>query len=304
MIPARNQLACGCFALAALLSGDWAAWPIMNASGQVRDAAGRAVPRARVTVQSVDGERRYASTTTDGEGRFAMAIGGIDVREVELLVEADRFALGGGRTSPAHLECLAITLHHVVDQAFLDRLLAEQDPAVRREAIAELLSLDLDEDHLPVVFPYLGRLRADLRAAVAGAEPGALVAKDRRDQTRTELRESAKSLLALWGDPQDRDLTAARPEHPAALEDAPPGVIGATPAAVCAAWTEVHFRAEKVKKPWTWHRCDPPVLDPAGTRAMMKFEVRYAHWEYDLLLFLVHEGQVWRLRSVMQWRIT
>ncbi|HEV3456294.1 MAG TPA: carboxypeptidase-like regulatory domain-containing protein, partial [Thermoanaerobaculia bacterium] len=91
MIPDRNQLCCGCFALIALLGGDWAAWPIMNASGQVRDAAGRALPRARVTVQSVDRERRYGTTTTDDEGRFAMALGGIDVREVELLVEADRF---------------------------------------------------------------------------------------------------------------------------------------------------------------------------------------------------------------------
>jgi hypothetical protein len=303
MIPDRNQLCCGCFALIALLGGDWAAWPIMNASGQVRDAAGRALPRARVTVQSVDRERRYGTTTTDDEGRFAMALGGIDVREVELLVEADRFELGGGRYSPADLECLTITLHHSLD-ALLDRLQAERDPAARREAVAELLSMPLGGDELELVFPYIGRLRADLRAAAAGAGPSPLVPKDERDRARAELRESARWLLRLWGDPQDRDVAAAVSDDSPILQDAPPGVTGATLAEVCAAWSEVHFRAEKVQKPWTWHRCDPPAIDPSGTRAVMTFEVRYAHWDYAMLLLVVREGNVWRLRSVMTSRIS
>lgn len=73
---------------------------------------------------------------------------------------------------------------------------------------------------------------------------------------------------------------------------------------MCAAWTEVHFRAEHAQPPWTWHRCDPPVLDPTGTHAMILFEVRYAHWAYDMLLFLQREGDAWRLHTAVESMIT
>jgi len=81
------------------------------------------------------------------------------------------------------------------------------------------------------------------------------------------------------------------------------GVQGATPAEACLAWTGAHFRAEGVPQPWTWHFCDEAVIDPAGTKALVKFRVRYAHWAYEQYLVLEREKEIWKLRRVVPGQI-
>ncbi len=159
--------------------------------------------------------------------------------------------------------------------------------------VMQLLAATGAPNRVEAVFPYLGRLREDLRGVATGA-PGPLEGN----------RQAACWLLLAWGDRRDEDLRAILAPRNPTLREAPPGVAGATLEALCTAWADVHFRAEGAKKPWTWHYCAPPTLDPTGTHAMMKFEVRYAHWAYELVLYLVRDSESWRLRSVENGWIT
>lgn len=193
-----------------------------------------------------------------------------------------------GKVPPPSDSHDTITVERTTGASFMDRLVAEPDGASRRELLVRFLAATMEDESY---FPYLGRLRADLRRVATGV-PGFELAQ--------ALTFSAKVGLLEWGDPEDQALNAATQKEAWWFNDAPPGVAGPTLEAVCAAWAEAHFRAEKAKKPWTWHRCTAPTLDPTGTHAIMRFEVRYAHWEYELVLYLVREGDVWRLRLYRQ----
>jgi hypothetical protein len=187
-------------------------------------------------------------------------------------------------TSPlwaAQVECPnpEIVREQTLDRTFFDRLLAQTSPEERRRGVLEMLAARNAMD-LKTVFAELGGVREDLRQVVRCEEAGAPVYQD--------LGDRAGELLALWDDPADKDLAE---------------VQGATPAEACLAWTGVHFRAEGVPQPWTWHFCDEAVIDPAGTKALVKFRVRYAHWAYEQYLVLEREKEIWKLRRVVPGQI-
>ena len=182
-----------------------------------------------------------------------------------------------------------VALARNVDRAALDALVALPEP-LRQRRLIEILKSNYSEQ-IGLLFTYVGRLRPELLAVAGTTDPSIEAAQ----------RDTARFLLALWGDPADIDLPRGESLD---VADAPAGIAGAGPEEACEAYVVPHFTKEEVKPPYTLHRCGQPMLDPDGTRALVEFTVRYAHWAYWELLVVVREGERWRLRSVVHWGIT
>lgn len=281
---ATSAVLCGfrVVALAASLASAGAAASAATIRGQIHDVTSHPIPGAAVVVTSLDWNKRYATAITDGEGRFAVALSDATQASLWVRATADGFELGGAQYFPQKPQDLDVTLERRIDAAFLDRLIVASDPGVRRELVVQFLHGDR---HIETVFPYLGRLRSDLRKATTAP---------RNDPREPDTRGAARALLQAWGDPADDQVTKAFWPESYKVEE-PQGVTGATLEVVCSSWAEVHFRQQQAEKPWPEYRCSTPTLDPTGTHAMMRFEVG---GYYQQLLFLMRDGSHWRLRTV------
>jgi hypothetical protein len=280
----------------ALLLGAAKSSSTLELRGVVVDQSERPLAFARVEVATLNHKRIWASVLTDGDGRFTLLAPGVHDENFEVTASAAGFLDWGWSYSRPPEEEIHARLERRVDAAFLDHILAESDPVARRRDVVLLLAAGFGNSEPGLQFTYAGRLRADLRQAIQDTE-----STPKLDEPQ---RGAARFLLALWGDPADDDLVAPGKEHDSTLTEAPPGLVGATPAAACEAYVVPHFNGQHVKPPYTYHACGEAAVDPTGSRALLTFLVRYAHWYYSELLVIVREGEHWRVRTVVRWEIS
>jgi hypothetical protein len=256
-------------------------------AGLVTDRRGRPVAGARV-VAEVERGAPSLETTTDADGRYRVPAPGLG-DGVSLTVTAPGFERWSVSTVRATDGSVDVRLDRALDDGLWRDLAAAADPAERLWLALEVVGArTMGAVEAPAVFAHLGALRAELRAVAQST------AFARPDDRIFSPRGRALSLLAAWGDPADAALVAPWRAETRGVLPLPTQTRAATIGAVCALWADDHFRREKVETR-TWHACDEPVLSADGARALTEFRVRYAHWGYSQLLFLVKESEGWRL---------
>ena len=171
--------------------------------------------------------------------------------------------------------------HALPVDAVLSDLAREADPAERLWLMLELTGPRPPEWDRVRLFQVTGDLLPELRALV---DSGRFI---RTDADRDSPAARARAMLAWWNDPQD----AGRIGPPDADRRATPALAAADPWALCSAFTEHHFDAEGFKDPTTrtWNACTSVDLSRDGSRALISFEVRYAHWGYQIRLSAIQE---------------
>ncbi len=278
--------------IAIVMSGCASAPAVTAASGQVVDALGRPVNGARVTVRT-QSQKPVGAGVTDADGRFAFALAPRHGAEADLTVEADGYVRWSYGADWKQLTGYRLSLDRKVDPAYLIALRAVSDPAERATRMAEILAAGEVHYAVEPLFPFLGELRQDLLNASA---PPA--------QTRTDklVVDRALELLAFLGDPRDRERLAPWLAANRWFDASPQPLTAPSLDALCTAWAAVHFANERLKQgEWPPHECTYAVLDFAQTRAMMLFQVDYAHWRYNMYLVFDRDGkdQPWQLRAVV-----
>jgi hypothetical protein len=175
--------------------------------------------------------------------------------------------------------------------SYVESIAEAKDRGRKVELLLGLLGLSAQEMKVPVLYPYLGRLRQDLldinasrlfeKAGPGGEAPGHV----------------ARLLLAYWQDPADDKLTMAwlKVTENGYAPAIPIG--GATIEEVCNAYAELHFRADKEKgKELPLFHFEPALLGPRGERGLVEFVVKYSNWGYGQTLVLRKEGEEWHMR--------
>lgn len=267
--------------------------------GQVTDLRGK--PLAGVTVSAQSWQSvPLGSAHSDAQGRFRIGISKDNATsDITLSTEPPgylRYALTGFK---ADGQPIKLALTRVVDAAYLQELLTETDAARFSALAADLLnpSLGTVGESLPMetIFPVLGALRPRLRAYVS---------KDLAQLSRLELAKDqhrAMLLLSWWSDPLDDALVdawavgqrnvATRPKTPCR---------GATVDEAWRSWEKLHFQKEGYGpgKPPPWAR-GQVTLSPTGDHAIVKHEVRYAHWGYSQLVIVVRTRDSFEVRLII-----
>lgn len=261
--------------------------PSRTLAVRVVDRRLRPIAGATLVATPWSKEARLGAGTTDADGRATLALTE-ESGEVCLEVTAPghaRWAMTGvrtGRTVALARELAAVR----ADVA------TATDPEERLWLALEAAGapgLSSDEE---TIYPAIGALRPELRALAATP------AFAREDVGRLSPALRAQRLLALWADPEDEALVATWAKAHTART--PRGVTGATLAALCAAFADRHFEAEKVTTR-TYNACDrDPPMAPDGSRALLTFRVQYAHWAYDIHLAARKDGDTWRLVHALE----
>jgi hypothetical protein len=259
--------------------------------GKVVDTHDGPIAGATVALTTAE-EAPVGGGTTDEDGAYDFALAPHRRESLVLSVEAEGFQPWSGWVGWERLDGVTVALDRTVDAAYLTALREVSDPEARRMRIDEILALDDANFSLYAVFPFLGELREDLRAATR-----------RPTRIRTSgrlLAERALELLAFWDDPADRDLVTPWRAERGWFRDPPEEVTAATTTELCDAWAKAHFARESFRAPVYW--CSEAAVDPPATRALMLFDVTSALYHYTLHLVLVRAsaGEPWRLRAVVE----
>ncbi|HSK80332.1 MAG TPA: carboxypeptidase regulatory-like domain-containing protein [Thermoanaerobaculia bacterium] len=266
---------------------------LTSMTGQVIDAHGAPIVGARVAL--VTGQRvPVGSGTTDAAGRYSFDLGPHPRESLILKAEGEGFERWSGWVGWDRLDGLTILLDRKVDSAYLEALRGVSNAPDRVWRIDEILAVDDTNFSIEALFPYLGELREDLRAA-----------SQRSTRTLDHgdlLAERALKLLAFWGDPADRALFDPWLAENPWLRSPPEEVEVPDPGAMCRAWAEVHFRHEGAGFRAPRYFCTEPVIDPAGLRVLMLFDVTSGLYHYNMHLVFERKStsEPWRLRSVIE----
>lgn len=275
----------------AILTGGCASAPaVTSASGRVVDVHGRPVSGARVTVKT-HALQVVGTGAAGADGHFAFALARHRGIEPELSVDADGFAHWSQWADWEQLGDYQVTLDRKVDDGYLIALRAVSDPTERVSRMEEILSVSEWHWAVEPLFPFLGELREDLLAASA---------RPTRTKMGDLLADRAFVLLAFWGDSRDRALLTPWSAKNLWFAAPPSPLQAPSPRAMCSAWAAVHFEHEGVAGDWPPYYCTEAVVDPDQTRALMLFQVDYAHWRYNMHLILQRDDKEapWQLRAV------
>jgi hypothetical protein len=207
-----------------------------------------------------------------------------------LRVAAPGFAPWAGRIPANRADrptALDVALDPELDAAWFARLRALSGATEREHQVALLLAHDHLREQLAAVFPFLAEIRRELLVATGWTSRQTV-------QRRSPFVDEAHLLLALLGDPADRERLApwlaANPwvvVDPAAL----PPLAPAAGADLCTAWAAAHLAREGCGTPlWS---CDPLVWSVSGERGLLRFSVFYAHWGYDLWVVFSRAEDGW-----------
>lgn len=262
-------------------------------AGQVIDAHGEPIAGARVGVVT-EQEVVVGSGVADAAGRYSFELGPHRREPLILKAEGEGFERWSGRVDREDLDGLTILLDRKVDAAYLEALRAVSDARDRAVRVHEILAVDDTNFSIEVVFPYLGELREDLRAAAQ--RPARTLEGNRL------LADRALQLLAFWGDPADQALLDPWLAQNPGFARPPEEVEAPVPAVMCKAWAEVHFRHQGAGFRAPRFGCSEPVIDPAGQRALMLFDVTAGLYHYNMHIVFerASPGGPWRLRTVVE----
>ncbi|HSK77022.1 MAG TPA: carboxypeptidase-like regulatory domain-containing protein [Thermoanaerobaculia bacterium] len=269
-----------------------------TAMGLVVDLRGRPVDYARVVVECGAGEI-HGEGRTGADGRFEIPYSNPE-EKMGLTVTAPGFTRWAvvAVYEPHELVDYRVRLDREIGRHFLKALVAEPDPESRIWGLLEILGSRQFSYDIAEVFPFLGALRADLLAIL---ESRAFTRPD--DEPRPgSPDEQARELLAFWADPRDeplvRDWKRARSVVLPASELSGEDLFGA-----CTAWAAESCKSRTDTNPPPAF-CDVKATDAEGTRALVNLSVRYAYWGSEEHLVFVREGKSWKLRLVVQGRIS
>lgn len=262
-------------------------------AGQVIDAHGEPIAGARVAVVTRQ-EVVVGSGVADSSGRYSFELGPHPRESLILGAEGEGFERWSGSVESDRLDGLTIVLDRKVDAAYLEALRTVSDVQDRAWRIHEILALDDTNFSFEVVFPYVGELREDLLAAAQRPT--------RTLEGRRLLADRALQLLAFWGDPADQALLDPWLAQSSGFAKPPEEVEAPDPDAMCRAWAEVHFRHQGAGFRAPRYSCSEPVIDPAGRRALMLFDVTSGLYYYNMHLVFerASPSEPWRLRTVVE----
>ena len=264
-----------------------------HVTGIVVDRRGRPVASAQVVVQSW-GEEQFGAGRTGADGRFDIQLTRKTDEDLGLTVTAPGFARWAvaGSYKPHQLVGYRVRLDRELGRDFMTALAAEPDPESRIWGLLEIVGDRQLGFKVAAVFPYLGALRADLRAIV---ESKAFTRPD--DPPREgSPDDQARELLAYWGDPADEPLVGAWMRVRRGVRSVPP-FTGDDLFSVCGTYAQYTSQQEDVAPRFS---CLEAAADAARTRALYDLNVRYAHWGYTEHLVLKREGTAWKLRFVVE----
>ena len=255
-----------------------------TATGVVRARFGGPVAGAEITITPEVGEGVLGSGKTHAEGRFKINLLAADYRGVTLEVKAKgfvRWAFGG--IYGGIVGHLAV-LDREIDDDRLAAVLAEKDPERRLEGVLEIVaSRQMSDLGIEQVFPYIGKLRADLRTIIAAR------VFDRKDDGGESPADRARWLLAYWADPADEAVVEPWMKDNAYIAPAPPEIVGATIEDACRRYADAFFGNEPANQR-TLSNFSNPRYSLEKDRALIEFSVHYLNWGFSQYLVLVKEG--------------
>jgi len=253
------------------------------ATGRVVNRRGEPVAGALVDIETEETDKRLGRGWTDRAGRFQIPLATDKYRGLSLTVTADdyhRWAVGGIYGGVVEHR---VQLDREVNRAFVDALLAEKDVERRMWMLLEVVGPREFGMELKDIFSYIGRLRSDLHllirsgAFAGGKEPPAKV---------------AAWFLYCWEDPADAKLTKPEAKRQVSLLADEKEISGETIEEVLEKWMPEHPDNPP-------RNFSEPVMDAAGTHALVECYVHYAHWGYSRRAIMVRQNNRWHLKLVL-----
>lgn len=283
-----------------------------TATGLVLDRWGRPVPGATIVLQKESDHGELESRKTEEDGKFRVEISEKKYRGLDLIVTAPGFARWAQGSIYGGLENKEVRLDQEIDAKFIAALLAEKDFKSRCWMLLEIIGRRQSEVEIEKIYPDIGKLRSDLLAVISSHRFEDIdVSPERNDDARFDNSPSRRAIqmLSYWCDSNDGDILKAWLQGQGTLgkaraQAAPPEMSAPTIDELCALWREHHFKKEKIEKekrpPSSFSK---PIMGAGENRALVDFQVTYAHWGYSDRLVLVKDGDQWRPRFVVDWQL-
>ena len=271
----RGSLNPGLIAVAILVGGCASAPAVTSARGRVVDVHGRPVSGARVTVKT-HALQLVGTGVADADGHFAFALARPRGIAPELSVDADGFAHWSQWADWEQLGDCQVTLDRKVDGDYLIALRAVSDPTQRVSRMEESSPLRNGT----------GRSSRCSRLWASCARTCSPPARGRRERRWTISSRTAPRCCLRSGRFSRRCAARCMVGEKPLVCGATLARAGSSPRAMCSAWAAVHFEHEGVTGRWPPYSCTEAVIDPDQTRALMLFQVDYAHWRYNMHLVL------------------
>jgi hypothetical protein len=267
-----------------------------TATGTVRSRFGGPVAEAEVAITPEEGEGVLGTGKTDAQGKFKINLSRDNYRGLAIEVKAKGFVRFGQSGLYGGLVGFMVVLDREIDDDRLAAVAAEKDPERRLEGVLELVAArEMSDLGIDKVFPYIGKLRDDLKTIIATRAFG------RKDDRRESPADRALRLLAFWGDPADEALVAPWLKDNVHVAPPPQPIAGATIEEACRRYADAHF-GNKPADQRTLSVFGKPLYSLEKDRALIVFNVEYAYWGYSKYLVLVKEGDSWRLKVVADHR--
>lgn len=180
---------------------------------------------------------------------------------------------------------------------FLQELLNEKKLNNQIWLLLEIIGTNDSIAHMNqdfLIFPYLGLLRPLMLNVLKSN-----MFEKMDDKTSSPVNRII-SYLHFWHDPSDQAIIEqVKSINTHQKIQFVENVSAETIDEVCSRWANIYFEQQKVehRPPYS---CSVHAMDSTEKHALASFDVIYAHWGYSYRLILFKEGNIWKLKSVME----